>query len=197
MSAVAETRLTLFDHLGLLELVAQAEESPEQAEFLTAEISAQIAAGARDKIESIYRLLAQCDATDVAINAEQKRLSERAGQVDTIRQRVRDMVTRAMQAHRIKAIEGETCKFSLRKSPASVLIDDVAAVPDEFKRVTINMPAARWQEILAEWGNISVWDSQIDCKTSVVKAAVKKAIDAGQDVPGADMTFGAEYLVVK
>lgn len=189
MTAFAETRLSLYEHLDLLDMMDQAESSPELQERLTEQIKDQIAKGARDKIESIHRLLAQLDATDQAISAEQARLSQRAQHVDRVRQSVRAMVLRGMQAHGIKSIEGETCKFAVKKSPPHVVIEDEARIPEQYKAATVTMPSAIWQAFGIDASKFK--------NLRVMKAEIAEILKAGGTVPGADLSMNDEHLAVE
>lgn len=195
MSAHGEVRISLYEHLDFLDSLDQAESSPELQAHLTEQIKDQIAKGARDKIESIHRLLAQLDATDQAISTEQERLTKRAQHVDRVRQSVRGMVLRGMQAHGIKSIEGQTCRFTVKKSPSHVVIEDEAKVPDMYKQVTVTMGAHLWAHIYP--GFYAQIGPDVNIRTAVCKPRVSQAIKAGAVVPGADLSMNDEYLAVE
>ena len=69
-------------------------------------------------------------------------------------------------------IDGETTTLALQEAPATVLILDEKLIPREYKR-----------HVPEEW--------QPD------KKCIAKALKAGIDVPGADLSEGNLYLVRK
>lgn len=205
MSAVAERSLSLYEHLDLLDLAAQSEESPEGATDLELQIRREIASATAEKIENIHRLFVSIDMTDGAIDAEMKRLREHREANDRIRKRVRESVKHAMICHQITKISGKTVTFSLRRTPPAVVISDEEQIPARFKSATATMPADLWAEIFQF---LSANDARLSLRLidavrakaptfSVVKASVKKELDAGEDVPGADMSIDGQSLVVK
>ena len=124
-----------------------------------------------------------------------------------------------------RKLEGHTATLGIQRNPPSTDIEDEAKVPLEYKDASISArcPADRWVAAVAElerlWkvalrrdgdvhpdiGKISDDAKQVmslildphNVKHSVRKADVKKAIDAGAEVPGADVSTGAFRLVVR
>jgi hypothetical protein len=103
-----------------------------------------------------------------------------------------------------KKLEGKTVTFSLRARPASVEITDELLVPAEYKSVVVKLPLELWQLICDEFQNDEddpVWqDLKKACESAsctVSKGAIRQAIEAGLEVPGADLTIGGHTLVVK
>ena len=100
---------------------------------------------------------------------------------------------------------GNLATFALRAKPSSVLVKDEAAIPSKFKRVTVTLPFDVWERMVngywpfggdddPDWGPIR--DAVGTGKLSVDKAAVKKAFDAGAEVPGCDLSLGGHSLIV-
>jgi hypothetical protein len=83
-----------------------------------------------------------------------------------------DYVKRTMQSWGRKELTGEGLTIKLRSNPPSVLILDEAQIPDEFKR-TVQPPPV----------------------TTISKVDIKKAIQAGRDVPGADLKLDSVKVV--
>jgi hypothetical protein len=94
------------------------------------------------------------------------------------------------------SLRGETCVFSLRRKPPHVAISNESQVPDEFKTVTVTMPATLWSDItmLIDPGVLA---TEVSVRYSVDKAAVKAAIEHNVDVAGADIAFGGVSLTLR
>jgi hypothetical protein len=97
-------------------------------------------------------------------------------------------------------LEGRTVTFSIKDCPPSVEIKDEAAIPSDYKTITITMPALKWEDLLDSLDleqRACVLDTVEKPKASVSKAAIKKAIGDGAHVPGADLIVGKKTLIRK
>jgi hypothetical protein len=121
------------------------------------------------KVDRISQMLAHFESQAQLAAAECKRLQTRKKAFEHSVERLEIYVRNAMQFAGVKKLEGETATLSLRVAPVSVLISDFEAVPAEYKEI----------------------------RTEVVidKAAVKKALKGGREVPGAALSEGNLYLV--
>lgn len=158
------------DHLQAMFDTLEMIESPELKKEAEAEIARYLEAEVR-KVDGINGYLVQCEANRGACKAEIERLKDRIAAWDAREDRVRKYTQDVMERFELKKLEGRTATFSLRSVPASVVITDEAEIPEEFKRTTITV--------------------------AVDKRAIKKAIDDGRDVPGADLSMGKQTLVRK
>jgi hypothetical protein len=68
-------------------------------------------------------------------------------------------------------------------------------VPDEFKTVTVKMPAMLWREICTEYRPADL--TGCDATFTASKTQIKAALKEGRDVPGADTRFGKWSLRVR
>lgn len=91
---------------------------------------------------------------------------------------------------------GHTTTMFLRALPVSVEIRDEAAVPHEFKKITIQLPATVWVNAVADAPVLVGYDIKA---VDIDKEAVRRALQAGREVPGADLRMkGHDHtLVVK
>jgi hypothetical protein len=174
-SAVTEiipsgTLIELTDHLQALFDTLEMIDSPEMKKEAEADIARYLEAEVR-KVDAVAGYLAQCEAQQAAAKAEIERLRQRQALWETREERVRKYTQDVMERYELKKLEGHTATFMLRAAPPSVVITDEAAVPDEFKRTTVSI--------------------------TVDKRAIKKAIDEGRDVDGADLSMGKQTLVRK
>lgn len=158
------------DHLQALFDTMEMIDSPELKKEAEADIERYLEAEVR-KVDGINGYLSTCDNQQGFAKAEIERLRTRMSLWENREERVRRYVQDVMERLGLKKLEGRTATFSLRAVPASVLILDEAEVPEEFKRTTVTV--------------------------SVDKKAIKKAIDEGRDVPGADLSMGKQTLVRK
>lgn len=158
------------DHIEAMFNSIEMVESPELKAEAEAEIARYLEAEIR-KVDSVAGYLAQCAAQQLAAKAEIDRLRERMNAWESRESRVREYVQRVMEQFGERKLEGRTATFMLRAVPASVVITDEAEIPEEFKRSTVTI--------------------------SVDKKAIKKAIDEGRDIPGADLSMGKQTLVRK
>lgn len=174
-SAVAElipagTLFEIQDHIQALFDTLEMIDSPELKAEAEADIARYLEAETR-KVDGIAGYLAQCETQQNAAKAEIERLRARCSAWEAREDRVRKYVQDVMERFGDKKLEGRTATFLLRAVPASVVITDEAAIPEEFKRTTVTV--------------------------SVDKMAIKKAINAGADVAGADLSMGKQTLVRK
>ena len=97
--------------------------------------------------------------------------------------------------------------LSVARNPDSVDIQDEAAIPDEYKSVTVTLPTEIWAEVLhdfamdksQEFADVSKILQIADEKStvSINKSNIKKAIKAGETVDGADLFIGGLRCEVK
>lgn len=145
-------------------------EDPDDKRACEEEIQRYLESEVR-KVDGINGYLTTCENQQEWAKQEIGRLRERIGIWESREQRVRDYVQMVMERKGEKKLEGRTATFLLRQSPAAVVITDEEEIPVEFKRTTISV--------------------------TVDKRALKKAIDDGRDIPGADLSIGKNTLVRK
>ena len=104
-------------------------------------------------------------------------------------------------------LAGHSLVLSVARNPDSVDIQDEALIPEEYKCVTVKLPAEIWSELLQAFsdddGNrvaevskvLQAADEKAD--VSIDKAGIKKAIKAGETVDGADLFIGGLRCEVK
>lgn len=90
-------------------------------------------------------------------------------------------------------LAGRTGMLTLRKTPDVAQIVDKAVVPVQYKTVTVTMSASDWEFIS---GGVE-FTGPVDVSVSIAKRPILDALKAGDDVPGAELVFGHDVLVVK
>jgi hypothetical protein len=92
-----------------------------------------------------------------------------------------------------KKLEGNLVTFSLRKNPPSVEVLDEMAVPAMYKVATLTIAGVLVDAVL----DALELDAQVRLDWFLDKRAIKAAIDAGSDVPGAAIARDKYSLVRK
>jgi hypothetical protein len=152
------TDLTLYKIEQELEtLLDSVETCPDE---LRPELEEQIAryVGAEvDKVDRIGTVLSSLDNVQAHAKAEIDRLRERQQSAERAGKRLEGYVLHVLRQRGGQPLKGRNVTFTIRHSEA-LIIDDPSAVPAEWKRTTITV--------------------------DIPKDPIKKAIKAGEDVPG-------------
>lgn len=143
---------------------------PEDRAALEAEIVVYLEAEIR-KVDGIAGYLAHCDAQVKFASEEIQRLQQRKNTYENRHDALKQYVIRVMEDSGKKKIEGRTSTLMLRACPAAVLVTDEKQLPAEF----------------------------VVSKTTTApdKRAIKAAIEAAREVPGAELVSGMNTLVRK
>lgn len=191
--------LTLFQ---IEESVALLAESAEE-EGLTPEIERALAGyleGALEKRDRVAQFIHYWDGMAELAKAEIKRLQARQRHFEATSERVQTMVLHVLDFLGVKKLEGRTHTLVKRKCPASVKINDEAAIPSEFKRLTVTLPLDQWHKLLAavpEEVRKEVVAAVQKQEESVNLAAVKEALNLEKQVPGADLLLNQQALQLR
>jgi Siphovirus Gp157 len=175
---------------------------PEQAQEFIEEFQAALSTCV-DKRDRVGQFMAHLEHQIAFANFEIDRLKQRKAAYQRAFERIEAFVTHTIEflgrdaKGRYRKLEGKTVTFSLAGCPPSVEVTDEAAVPAEYKTLTLKLPADVWEQIL-EWleadqrevlfGDVTVQDISVD------KRSIKAAIQAGTKVPGADLAIGNTSL---
>jgi hypothetical protein len=188
---------TLFDLEERLEALSNSAETvtPDQEQAFLAEFQAALA-GAADKRDRVAGMLARLENQQAFASAEIKRLQEfKAGKARD-QERLEGYVAYCIDSlgrdakGKRKKLEGNMTVMFLKACPVSLEVVDEAAVPAEFKRATVTLPAAVWNDVflaLDEDFRETVIAAAGDFAIAVDKRAAKAAMEAGADVPGAKL----------
>jgi len=88
------------------------------------------------KAEAVIHVLRNLDAETEAYAQEIKRLTDRKRAAEANVERIRSYVRSAMETSNITRIKAGTFSVTLGEGPEKVEIDDDAALPDEYVRIT-------------------------------------------------------------
>ena len=157
-------------------------------------------------IRSAPGILAHLEQQAAFATAEIKRLQERRAFFERAIEKMEGYVIHIIESigpdakGKYPKLEGRTVTFSIKDCPPSVVIQDEAAIPSDYKAITVTMPALKWQAFLdsldmEQRANVLDWAEKP--KVAVSKTAIKKGIDGGAQIPGADLIVGKKTLIRK
>jgi len=123
------------------------------------------------KVEQILAVCKNESAHADALREESKRLAERARLSENRVARLKEYVARSLETAGKKSITAGLHEVTVREPSRSVEITDSGALPPQFVEYETTIKAD--------------------------KLAIKKLIDAGQEVPGAIIKVGKPSLIIK
>lgn len=122
-----------------------------------------------DKAIKVVHVIANNESDIAEIDAEIARLSARKKVMSNARERLIDYLRYNMEATGIKKIDSPLFSITLVAGRESVLVDDLDALPGDYKRVTV----------------------------APDKVLIGKALKDGYDVPGASLQVGQSSVRIK
>lgn len=161
-------------------------------------------AAARIKRDSVARYLRELDALMERFKEEAAWISERRQLAAKHRERLRAHITHIVDQYApqtrsgARKLEGEIFALSLRQGQDKVVVTDLSAVPSIYKWVTVRMTAYDYRRLTDAADRQGYRnDKPIKCEVEADTAAIKKALEAGEEVPGVDLEFGQPSLTVR
>jgi hypothetical protein len=183
-----------------------AELVPEDQEQAFLEEFRAALTAAVEKRDRVGQFLAHLEHQAAFAKAEIARLQERKAFFERAIEKMEGYVIQVIESigpdakGKYPKLEGRTVTFSIKDCPPSVAIQDEAAIPSDYKAITITMPALKWETLLDSLDlkqRAGVLDTIEKHKVAVSKTAIKKAIDGGAQIPGADLIVGKKTLIRK
>jgi hypothetical protein len=153
--------------------VSETSEDEAEKRYALQELDSLLLTDLPKKVDGIAWFLGHCEAE--ARYAEQviERLEAAVRRHQERQQRVRDYCRQAMQTAGIRRVQGTWQALTLRAGSKSVEIVNESELPGEYWKQ--NPPPAPFPD----------------------KLRIRKALDAGEEVPGAALRTGPETLMVK
>jgi glycyl-tRNA synthetase alpha subunit len=105
--------------------------------------------------------------TEQALKVQELRTTLQAYQKQE--QEIRENIKNSMIVSGVKSLETATHKFTVKNNAGSVVIVDEQMIPTEYKKEKVTV--------------------------TVDKTAIKKAIEGGQEIHGADMSYSQTLLI--
>jgi hypothetical protein len=128
-----------------------------------------------------------------AITQEIGRLQARKKSYTAGVKRLKEYVLSVMQQAEVKKLEGTIGRFVRVENPSSAEVLDVDALPTSYLRsVTVTMAPEEYGRLANHFVT-----KVIHVEKTPDKAAILKALKAGEIIPGADLKFGAERVDCK
>jgi hypothetical protein len=139
------------------------------------------------------RAISHIEAQIAGAKAEENRIAEWRKSLESGLERFKAYLIRCIELSGQKKVEADNGSLAIQANPESVEITDLDAVPDEFKTFTVQMSGAAWRELSADL------EDRMDIKVTYTadKVALRKAMKEGRDIPGVDLKFGRNRLVVR
>lgn len=197
------------DLLALLD--SEALVKPEDEETFRVELAAKMKASVA-KRDRVYQFIQHCETLRDAAKVESKRLAERAKLFERVQDRVEKYIVRVIadqgqdEKGKYPKLECNLATFSVRQNPASVAILDEGAIPTRYKSITLTVPYDVWLDHLRVHNELREFFKPEDATgmtpkskletaikrsdVTVDKSAIKKDLEAGNDVNGADLRYG-------
>jgi hypothetical protein len=189
--------LSLFQIEESLVLLAESAE-----DGLTPEIEGALAAylkGAVEKRDRVAEFIRFCEGMAELAKAEVKCLQARQKHFEAAAECVSSMVLRVLDWLGAEKLEGRTNTLKKRKRPPSVNVIDEQKIPAEYKRVTVTLPLAQWQQLLAgtpEAARNAVLLGVRKQEITLDLEAIKQALNLEKAVEGADLALNRFKLQV-
>jgi hypothetical protein len=161
----------------------------EQLAEFQAEFVAKSAAAVRKRGDCI-RAISHIEAQISGARAEENRIAAWRGSLESGLARFKDYLVRCIELSGQKKVEADNGSLAIQANPESVEITDATLIPDEFQTVTVKIPAAVYRDL-------STWLEGYDATFNPSKSAIKEAIKAGREIPGADLRWGKNRLNVR
>jgi hypothetical protein len=122
-----------------------------------------------DKAVNVAKFFRNLEAMAGAIKDAEDRMARRRRAIEGRVKWLKDYLKQNMEACDIQKIESPWFVLAIQKNPAAVEVFDEAAVPAEFKEEVVTV--------------------------RVDKAGIKRALEAGEPVPGAALTRGTRLTI--
>lgn len=159
-----------------------------------------IGAALADKTDAIAAVLRRIDAEQEMVKSEEVRLRGRRKTLEKAGDWLRHYVLTVMDRNEVKQLKTATNTIFTRSTEAVVILD-AAKVPMQWKDVEIKLPKWAWEymrdQLLLDAHGVPIREviQGLRPVESIPLTPIKKAIKAGEEVPGADLKFNASLVV--
>jgi len=149
---------------------AELENSGLEPEFI-ADTLEGIKGELEDKVENILKLIKNEQAYTEALKAEAKSFSERAQSSQRKVDSLKEYLVSSIQTSGLKSVRAGAMSATVRAPSKSVEVTDVSKIPLDYV--------------------------EFETVTKPDKLAIKKLLEAGQEVPGCELKTGKPSLLIK
>jgi hypothetical protein len=126
--------------------------------------------------------------------AQAERHTKRRKRCESVLEFLESYAIKAMQAAGVRRLEGRGATLKLQQRPGALVVTSECDVPDEYKAVTVTMPLPLWRDLCHALPQEKLIGITSEAAV-VMKDKAKRAIKAGAEVPGADVTFADSLQV--
>lgn len=124
--------MTLYEmNTEYIELLCLSED-PEVDPQLIADTMEAIEGEYTDKVENYGKVIRQLEHDAAALDYEAKRLKNRKDSIEASIKRMKAAIKESMELRGESKVDTQLFKFSIRKNPASVVIDDESRVAHDY-----------------------------------------------------------------
>jgi hypothetical protein len=157
------------------------------------------------KRDGVVAFLKHCEQQQKFADAEIERIEQRKAFIAHVQEELERHVVQLVEqfavADRrgIQRLEGNISSMRIQKNPDSVLVTDLNAIPSAYKQVILAMPAYVWEALLIRVGHQDrkEFESRVDKQEfRPDKKAIAAELKKGVAIPGADLKFGDNRLVI-
>jgi ribosomal 50S subunit-associated protein YjgA (DUF615 family) len=159
----------------------------------------------KEKRDAVVAFLRHCELQQKFADAEIERIERRKAFIDRVQEELERYVVQVIEQFAepdrrgVKRLEGNISSMRIQKNPDSVAILDLGSVPLAFKQAVLTMPAYVWEALLVRVGmddrkTFEALVEKVEIKAD--KRSIGAELKKGNQIPGADLTFGDWRLVI-
>jgi hypothetical protein len=156
-----------------------------------------------EKVDAFAGYVKRCDVEEQFLKTRAKEMTTMANgwakRAERLKQYARGVIESLPLAKgdKYQKLQGKESSISLRAGRTSVAIESVEAVPREYRVITLEMPEELWVTIRRMWSDQKALDQAVKVVAlTAPKTAIKAALEAGQEIPGAYLAIGEPTVVV-
>jgi hypothetical protein len=148
------------------------------------------------KATNVAAFARDLEATAASIKEAEAQMKARREAIERRAARLRHYLLHNMQVAGIKQIECPWFKLSVRDNPPAVEVFDQAQVPEHYMKTALSAEITDAFEVVPEdhmgidWLTVSGPREAFNLTSSANKAAIKAAIQAGEEIAGCKLTRG-------
>lgn len=159
----------------------------------------------KEKRDAVVAFLKHCEQQQRFADAEIARIEKRKAFIARVQEKLERCVVQVVDQFAVpdrrgvQRLEGNFSSMRIQKNPDSVLVNDLNAIPAAYKQVFLAMPAYVWEALLIRVGHQDrkEFESRVDKQEfRPDKKAIAAELKKGVAIPGADLKFGDNKLVI-
>lgn len=128
------------NYKNLVEVLENAGDDANLLELVSTALN-EIEDNIKDKADNIVRFIRNLESDTVAIKEEEKRLAAMRKQKEKQVENLKSYLFGFTQKVEGKKIKGGIFTVSIKKNPPSVVVDDLEAIPEEYKKTKVTVEA--------------------------------------------------------